>query len=170
MHKYRQRGACRKKRPLGVTLVDLVITVLIVGILSAVAAPQFVSASARVRSEAVARRIAGDFNYARRAAILNSCQATITFTLSPFSYQMTNVAHPYRPGQQYACALSDLDSSVTVSTAEFNGTANLAFNAYGRPLAGFPLVALTSGSIVVQMDGEASSVVIDSASGEAKVQ
>ncbi len=170
MYKWRQRGASGKNRPRGVTLVDLVITVLIVGILSAVAARRFVSASARVRSEAVARRIAGDLNYAQRTAILNSCQATITFTLSPFSYQMTNVAHPYHPGQQYACALGELDSSVTVSTAAFNGAANLAFNAYGRPLAGSPLGALTSGSIVVQMDGEASSVVIDSASGEAKVQ
>ncbi len=57
----------RSRRPLhhGFTMMDLVITMLIIGILAAVAAPKFVDSLHRMRAEAAAKRIMVDLSYAQ---------------------------------------------------------------------------------------------------------
>ncbi|QDU90388.1 hypothetical protein Pla175_37920 [Pirellulimonas nuda] len=149
------------------SLIDLVITVLIMGILAAVAGPRFAATSAGLRSEAVARRIAADLNYARRHAILNSRECTITFNLSPPGYAMVGVADPARVGRTYQVALSDLDGGAAVASAAFNSTRSVTYNAYGLPLAGSPAAALASGAVVVAVAGASRTIVVDKDTGEA---
>ena len=159
------RRSSVKHAAAGVTLVDLVITVLIVGILAAVAAPRFAASAAAMRTEAVARRIAADLNYARRMAILTSRETSVTFTLSPARYAMTGVTNPDRPAEAYQVTLSDLDAGASLASASFNGTTTGSYNAYGRPLVSGS--ALTSGSVAGSVVGARRSVVVYVTSGEA---
>lgn len=151
----------------GATLVDLVITVLIIGILAAAAAPRFANAVARMRAEAVARRIASDLNYARRTAMQASVATTVTFRATPAGYDMTKVSHPAHPKQSYSVEIADVDSGVALSSVQFNGGLVLSFDLYGR--ARVSGAALTSGTVVVQSGGHSFTVAIDPSTGEASV-
>ena len=94
---------------------------------------------------------------------------TIQFTLSPPAYSMTNVIHPHHPSQSYAVAFSEIDSGVRMQSVNFNGTSSLTFNTYGRPFAGSPIGALTSGIIVIVFGAEQFTVTVDPNTGEAIV-
>lgn len=156
-----------RNRRLGVTLIDLVITILILGILAAAALPRFSSAVDRLRAEAVARRIAADLNYARRIAIHSNQRVTIQFVSSPAGYQTTGVVHPDHPSQSYSVGLTDVDGGVTLQSVDFDGSMSLSFNSYGRPLVAS--AALLVGTIQVSCGGHVCTVSVDPATGEATV-
>jgi len=63
----------------GISLVELVITMLILGILASVAAPRYFDAVARFRVEAAAKRIAADLNLTREAAISKGVAESVNF-------------------------------------------------------------------------------------------
>lgn len=161
-----RRRAIRPRSAL--SLVDLTITVLVIGILAGVAMPRFATSVSRIKAEAVARRIAADLNYARRYAILTSRSVTITFTLVPAGYGMTGVPHPDRPAEAYNVLLADVDPNVTLTAASFNGGLVLSYNAYGRPLVG--AASLTTGTVSVSSGGQTFGVVIDPSTAEARAQ
>ena len=163
------RKRARRISSRGTSLIELIIVVLVMGILAAAASPRFGKAIARAKSESVARRVASDINYARQVAMQTSLATSIQFTLSPAGYSMTNVAHPHHPTQSYAWSFSEIDSAVLMSSASFNSGTLLTFNAYGRPLAGSPIGALTAGTVVVTFGTEQFTVTIDPATGEASV-
>ncbi len=157
----------KRKCTAGVSLVDLVITILIMGILAAAALPKFADALAKMRAEAVARRVVSDLNYARRNAIQTSKAATITFTTSPPRYTMTGVKNPNFPQQDYVVNLVDVDSAVSLQAVSFNSGMVLSYNTYGRPLVGAN--ALTAGSLVVRSGSFLFTVTVDPATGEAAI-
>ena len=151
----------------GVTLVDMIITVLILGILSAVAAPRFADVTAQLRSEAVARRIAADLNYVRRIAMQKSSETSVTFTLSPPGYATTGVMHPDRPAEAYQAALANIDVNAALASVNLNAGATVYYNAYGRPLTGPSRTPLTTGSIIVSFGNRQFTVTINPSTGEA---
>ena len=157
----------RRRERTGATLVDLVITILIMGILAATAMPRFASVVARLRTEAVARRVVSDLNFARRSAIQSSRTVVITFAASPAGYSMNGVTHPAFPAQSYAVSLADVDSTVQLQTFSFNSGPVLTFNAYGRPLVGTN--PLTTGSVVLKNGSHTFTVVVDPATGESSI-
>ncbi|MEZ6134995.1 MAG: HD domain-containing phosphohydrolase [Pirellulaceae bacterium] len=154
-----------RRRRAGVTLIDLVICIMIMGILTAVGAPKFASTVASLRCEAVAKRIASDLNFARRKAIQTSQVVTITFRTEPAGYDMNGVTNPADPTIDYSVNLADIDGSVSMQSASFDGSLSFSFNNYGRPLVG--LTALNSGNITVTSGTHSSSVTIEAATGEA---
>lgn len=152
----------------GVTLVDLILCVMIMGILAAVGAPRFASTIARLRCEAVAKRIAGDLNYSRRVAIQTSRTSTITFRSSPAGYDMNGVEHPYKPSVDYSVDLSEVDDSVVLVSANFDSGTSLTYNNYGRPMVGN--LAMVSGSVTLRSGAHTFVVVVIPTTGEAEVQ
>lgn len=148
-----------------VSMIDLIITISIVGILASVAAPKFSSSYQSIQLEAVARRLVGDLRYARKVAIQTSSLTEVTFRVSPAGYDMTGVEHPARPHEVYSVDLGDLASRATLTSVSFDGSTTIAFNSYGRPLANH--VGLNSGAIQVQLGGRTATVTINSATGEA---
>lgn len=170
MTSYKQRTMRLHDKPApaprgGATLVDLIITVLILGILAATAMPRFAEVTARLRTEAVARRVAADLNFARRATMQTSRTVTLTFQSAPAGYSLAGATHPAYPHTPYAVTFADVDSTVQLQSCSFNGGSTLSFNAYGRPLAGAN--ALTAGTVVLRNGSHTFSVVVNPATGEA---
>ena len=152
----------------GVTLIDLVICVMVMGILAAVGVPKFASAVSRLRCEAVAKRVASDLNFARRVAIQSSRTATVAFRSNPAGYDMTGVANPANATIQYSVNLSDVDSSIALVAFSFNGGSSLAFNNYGRPMVG--PTAMVSGGVTVRSGEHSFNVIVTATTGEVLVQ
>ena len=151
----------------GFTLVDLTLTLLILGIVTATATPKLSATVLRYQVDAAARRVEADINYIQSHARYTSAPCSITFTASPPSYTTTGVTHVNNSGQAYAVNLNTIGYSVALS-ASLNGGATLAYTANGVPQAGSPLVALTSGTITITRGTQTKTVTIDPVTGKAR--
>ncbi len=160
-----RRAVVRNRR--GFTLVDLTLTLLILGIVTATAAPKLSTTVLRYQVDAAARRVEADINYVQGHARYTSAPCSLTFTASPPSYTTTGVAQINNSGQAYAVNLTTLGYSVALS-ASINGGASLTYNASGVPQAGSPLVALTSGTITITSGNQTKTVTIDPVTGKAR--
>lgn len=160
-------GSHRDRR--GLTLVEVTVTMLILGILAAVASPAFAAALNHYRVEAAAARLAADLNYARRTAINTSTSYELQVTLSPPAYQFAGLPDPAHPHQNYAVNLSAVASGVRIVSCSFDGETGFTFNLYGLPLVGQSLLPLTSGVIVIGSGAEQRTIQIDSRTGKAEV-
>ena len=158
-------AAARSRR--GFTLVDLTLTLLILGIVTATAAPKLSTTVLRYQVDAAARRVEADINYVQSHARYTSAPCSITFVASPPSYTTTGVAQINNSGQAYAVNLNTIGYSVALS-ASLNGGATLAYTASGVPQAGSPLVALTSGTITITRGTHTKTVTIDPVTGKAR--
>jgi type II secretory pathway pseudopilin PulG len=126
------------------SLVDLVVTVLIIGILTAAAAPRLAGSVSRHRVEAAARRVAADLKYARTHARIKNRAETVSFDAAGDRYSLSTASLTGRPSKPYAVALRD-DFRVDLVSADFAGTAAVTFNAYAVPSTGGAVV-VTAGS------------------------
>ncbi|MCA9075622.1 MAG: GspH/FimT family pseudopilin [Planctomycetaceae bacterium] len=152
-----------------VSLVDLVITVLVMGILSAVAAPKFAGALSGYQVETAAQQIAADLNYARKHAIQRSADFTVTFTVSPAQYELEGISSLNSDSQSFLIVLTDEGYDVTFTSVDIDGEFDVTFNEYGMPFTGSPQTAVVSGQIVVRSGSDIRTVSIDPDTGRAEV-
>jgi Tfp pilus assembly protein FimT len=146
----------------GFTLVDVSVTVLLIGIMSAVAAPQFGSMMLEYRVEAAARKIAGDLNYAARSARNRAEPITATFQQGTQNYSIDVLQDPNHPTVAWTIALSDSGfENCIVSGLSLGGDSEITFDIYGRPDA--------SGTVTVSSGSTTQLVSIDQATGKASV-
>ena len=130
----------RRNHRWGVSLIELVISVLVLGILAAVASPVYTTSLLKYRVELAAQRITQDVVQAQRAAQQTNSNCTITFDLNSDSYSISGLNSLDRASQTYRIAV---DSSpynvdiVTLATASQPSTAlstvAVAFNRFGMP-------------------------------------
>lgn len=163
-------GSLEHRRRGGFTLVELTIVVLLMGVMAAVATPAFSGALAQNRVNAVAERLAADLNLARRHAMSASVNQEVQFLTGPFRYTMPGLEDIDHSSQDYEVVVSENAGGITAFTASFDGTTNVSYGVYGQPLAGSPLVPLVSGSVVVASGSVQKTVVVDTVTGEARVQ
>jgi MSHA pilin protein MshC len=135
----------------GFTLVELVMTMVIVGIIAAVAVPRF-SGSSVFQSRGFADQVQASLRYAQKIAIAQRRFVCVSFTATTVSLST---------GTTFACsggALPSLTgggnyvitspaSSITISSFP----ATLYFNGLGRPNAGAPVV-IGSSTITVEAE------------------
>ena len=152
-----------------VSMVDLVITILITGILSAVAAPKFSGALCRYNAETAAQQVAADLNYARQYARQTSDSMTVSFTLDPPGYTLQGVPSLNKSGDDHAVNFLELGYDVSFSTVDFDEEQEFIFNQYGRPLTADGSVSLTSGTVIIQSGNDSLTVGINSDTGKAEV-
>ena len=151
----------------GFSLVDLTLTLLILGIMTAAAGPKLSTTVLSYHADAAARRIEADINYVRGHALYTSAPCSITFQSSPPSYTTTGVPQINNSGQAYSVNLSTIGYSVSL-TASLNGGPGITYTATGVPQAGSPLAALSSGTITITSGNQTRTVTIDPVTGKAK--
>lgn len=146
----------------GISALEVLIAVLIIGILSGVAVPSFMYALAVQRSRHAAERIVSDLSLARREATMSSAARIVQFDVAGDSYTLLDVAHLDRPQDVYSLQLGGDPYQSDLVSADLGGDAELVFDGYGQADSG--------GTIVVRSGTIEATVVIDAATGLASVQ
>jgi len=139
------------------TLVEMVIVVLIIGILTASAAPRMAGAIRTSRLDAACRRITADLAWARQSAINKSTAQTVQFTPASGSYTLALAADLDRPAAAYVVTLTSAPYSCTLVSATLGADTNVVFDRFGRPDSG--------GTIVVGAGSSTKTVTLDANTG-----
>jgi Tfp pilus assembly protein PilE len=153
----------------GVTLVEVTISAMILGILAAVASPIYSNSLFRYRADVTAQRIVQDIAQTQRLARQTNSTRTIAFTLADQRYAISGlssldrVSQPYQVTVNQAPYRAEFFSLVTAAQpATQLASVTLAFDRFGMPDQGISVtvragafqkridVAPTSGRVSVQ--------------------
>jgi Tfp pilus assembly protein FimT len=146
----------------GITLTDVAITTLVIGILAAVAAPKFADSLSVYRVESAARHVAADLRYARQHAVTAGTTQSVVFTPASDTYDLPGMTDINHSGQPFTVDLTTTSYPASLVSASFGaGGSTVVFDTYGRPDNG--------GTVVVQVGSEQRAVTIDGVSGRVSV-
>ena len=143
-----------------VTIVELVIVVMILGILAAVATPTFYESLLYHRVESAARRVKADLELARSTARLKSTTQTLTFTGHRYTLG-ASVTGFDDPTNQYIVNLGEPPYEIKTVTVNFDGAQSVAFDGHGIPSAG--------GDVTLTCDGHRAKISLNAATGEVTI-
>lgn len=151
----------RRRRAL--TIVELVVVVLVMGMLAAVATPAFLDSLLFHRVESAARRVKADLELARHTARLTSATQSVSFTT--IGYTLNNVPNASdKPNAQYVVDLAappfELDS-VAANFPLFVPTTSISFDGYGAPSS--------PGTVVLKCKRHECTVALDGTTGEVTI-
>ncbi|TWT76135.1 hypothetical protein Pla123a_29240 [Posidoniimonas polymericola] len=152
------------RRRRGFTLIELTITVLILGILAAVAGPRMIGAMNRAQARSAARWVVADLERARQHAMSQAVSQPVVFDAASNSYELTGMTLPDRVGQAYTVDLAGSPYPAAIESVAFgvSGTdTGVTFNPFGRPDQG--------GSISVSVNSVQQTVVVDGVTGRARL-
>jgi type IV fimbrial biogenesis protein FimT len=143
------------------TLTEVAIVVAIIGVLGAVAMPQYALALARYRVAMAEQRVLADLALAQAVAKTSSAGQSVVFNIAGNNYQLTGYAGPLGgPAQStYTVNLAADPYDSTLVSANFNSTAQLTYDRFGQPVSG--------GSIVVEVGSYQKTITVDPNSGKA---
>ncbi|MHC5111949.1 MAG: prepilin-type N-terminal cleavage/methylation domain-containing protein [Planctomycetota bacterium] len=142
------------------TLVELLLVLMIIGSVSAIAAPRFGTMIQNQRMEAAARRIAMDMKYAQREAKLTGISRTLLFSVADDSYGISNVNNMDHKSEPYIVDFKSSPYKTAIIGAAFNGDAALIFDGYGVPDSGGGVfLKLGNRQMTIHYDGTTEKVV-----------
>ena len=156
-----ERRRSSKVRRAGFTLVEIVITVLIMGILTAVAAPKFADTLHRTRAESAAKRIKVDLGLARQNAISRSLTQTVKFTPATDDYTLPGMADLNHSSQTYSVDLAAAPYNAVLVSANLGGDSDVQFDHYGQPDS--------CGTITVESGAFPTPVIVHPDTGQASI-
>lgn len=142
------RGPCKR----GLSLFELTISVLIFGILAAIAMPKYAESILKFRSESAYRRIQQDIILAQRRSRQTNTACTITFSTSSDNYTISGLTSMDRPSATYTVALgqSPYQSDIVglATSAQPNSsltTLAIVFDRFGMPNQGASITISAGG-------------------------
>ncbi len=157
----RRQASCRRT-PSRVSpafnLVELVVTVGIIAILSAIAIGRYGDFAVRYRGEAAARRVAADLRLARSRAMTSSTNQSVIFDVEANRYSLPGVADLNRPSEAYTTDLSQEPYAAKLVSAAFGESPQVSFNGFGLPDSG--------GAVTVRAGSVEKTVTVDGQTGE----
>ncbi|HUG67602.1 MAG TPA: GspH/FimT family pseudopilin [Pirellulaceae bacterium] len=154
-------GATKSLSRRGFTLADLMITVLIIGILSAVSTPRMIDTFSELQLEAAAKQVASDLRYARQCAKTGGRNQSVTFNPGNNSYELNGMKDIFRSSKPFVVVLPNSSYPANINSATFGAGAVVTFDMYGRPDNG--------GAVVVGKDGATKTVQVNATTGEVSI-
>ncbi|MEM8738725.1 MAG: GspH/FimT family pseudopilin [Planctomycetota bacterium] len=155
----RVRPAPPRRTAPGFSLVELILTALIVGLVAAIALPRYADALALHHADAAARRVVADLEYARAHALATSQTVEVAFDLDLDTLTVPGLAALDAPRQDHTTRLADEPYRADLTQADFNQAPTVSFNGYGRPSSG--------GEVHLRVGSRTRTVRLDAHSGEA---
>jgi len=152
----------RRKSPAGVTTLELVVIVLIVGILASAAVPAIIRSLSAHRVESAAQRVKLDLERARHRARVSSTNQSVQFDPASSSYTLPGISHLDHPGLDYAVDLAGPPYDSLITSVDLGGDEEVIFNGYGLPDSG--------GAVVLQSGQYQRTVTLDAEHGKATIQ
>jgi prepilin-type N-terminal cleavage/methylation domain-containing protein len=147
----------------GVTLVEITVSVMILGILAAVAAPIYSNSLQAYRADNAAKRIVQDILQTQRIARQANSSRSIAFNAAEPSYTLSGINSLDRSSAPYKVMLSQAPYQVTISSlvTVAQPTTQLAnvsvtFDRFGMPDQGIK-VTVRSGAVQKQVNVAAPS-------------
>jgi prepilin-type N-terminal cleavage/methylation domain-containing protein len=151
-----------RRRPGGFTLIELTVSLFIIGLLASLVAPKFAGVLAVNRVEMAARRIAADLRRVQDTARITSNSLVVRFVASPKNsqYEVPGLPDLDHRGGRYVVRLFDDPYQVEIATASFGGDAEVAFDGHGRPDSG-GTISVKAGKYVrtITLDGNGRSTI-----------
>ena len=141
----------------GVTMMDLVVSVLITAILAAIAAPRLAHAVASYRVQALTNRVLADLKLAQETARSTGQKETVTFDPASNQYSMSSITAMDAPNAAYSLDVSDYPYNGILTSASFSGQSAVTFDGYGFPDS--------SGVIELAAGAETQIITISGATG-----
>ncbi|MFN0132185.1 MAG: Tfp pilus assembly protein FimT/FimU [Phycisphaerales bacterium] len=151
----------------GFSLVELLITLAVLGIISAIVAPRYASSMERYRAGAAVRRVMADLVLAQSAARAASATRRVVFDVNNAEYVIEGVAAadalPGQPrGTSTRVHLGGEPYRAAIKTADFGGDDFVAFDGFGRPLQGGTVVVKAGGRhVTISVAAETGAVTSD---------
>lgn len=141
----------------GISMLELVIVTMVMGIMAAVAAPRFAESVQYHRLEMAAKRVVADLESARSLAYTTGSSPTVRFYVEKSVYQLEGMPDPDRPTQlNYTVDLSDAPYYCSFKNVSFTV---LTYNGHGLPNTG--------GEIVIESGGLQRTVNVNATTGRA---
>lgn len=148
-------------RRVGLTLVEIVMVLAIMGIIFALAVPRYAGAICRFQVDTASRRLIRDLTTARERARAQGANQTVAFTVASDTYEVTGLAG-LDGSADYTVDVSDKPYNASITSADFGGESSIVFDGYGVPASG--------GTIVLESGGYTKTVVVDAETGRSSLQ
>jgi type II secretory pathway pseudopilin PulG len=149
----------------GYTYIELIWTMLIIGIVSAGAVSRWGVSVQRYRADAAARRIAQDIQLTQASARKSGTNQTIAFDPDAEAYRVSGQLNLERRTGTYGVILTEEPYECVITSAAFNsnGTSDaedqsLVFDRFGRPDSG--------GSVVINAGGFSRTITVNAVTGQ----
>ena len=118
------------------SLLEVTIVILILGLLSAVAAPRFSATLHSMELQAATQQLVAHLRYARQVAMNQGRTTTIQFDTVAATYSSDSVDAPHLRGTKLFVDLgTEFDGALSL-TADFDSSTALSFNFEGVPYVG----------------------------------
>ena len=143
----------------GFSLIELTVTMMLVGITAAVVVPKISGAVTTTRLNATAMQMVADFETARRYAISTSTSQEIQVVTANNEYILKDMPDMNHPNvASYTVDLNELQGTVSILSVDFNSTDSMTFDMYGKPNHG--------GTVVIQSGTQIRTITIDASTGK----
>lgn len=158
----RNRISNTAPRRSGLTLIDLTVTILLMGIIAAVTAPRFSDSLSFYRADAAAERLATDLRMLQRLSVQRSQPFSLRVRRGRGFYDLIGLDDPDRPGEPYRVELDEYPYQARIAKLSFPQRDEVTVDIHGHFNFG--------GEIVVTSGASSKTVVFDETTGEVTVQ
>ncbi len=132
---WQQRWPTPRRRLRAFSLVELVITIAVVGILAAIAVPRFARAQDGAALDAAARRVVAELTAIRERAIVSRTAATVSLAIGRGVMRVNGIETAGLSCAGGGFTIEDAPYGVTVGTVTWDSSA-IAFDAFGASESG----------------------------------
>ena len=117
----------------GLSLLELVVVLAIIGTLTAIAIPRYAEADARYRAESASRRIVADLALAQAKAYTTGQAVTVSFNVGADMLTVPGMSALEKSSLDYTVRFAEAPYRAHLLLADFDGTPVVSFDGFGVP-------------------------------------